>query len=112
MPKAPKITYTTLFADESIHPKYEAALKKFASKQLGRHHPMHIGAREVRSGAGEFEHRSPIDTSIVVSYFPIGQREHAKKAVEAAKLRKLLLFVIVFRSPSTCIRHDRYDGSQ
>ena len=86
MPKAPKkITYTTLFADETIHPKYEAALKRFASSQLGKHHAMHIGAKEVRSGAGEFEHRSPIDTSIVVSYFPIGQREHAKQAIEAAK---------------------------
>ncbi len=85
MPKAPKITYTTLFADESVHPKYEAALKKFASSQLGRHHTMRIGSKEVASEAGEFEHRSPIDTSIVVSYFPIGQREHAKKAIEAAK---------------------------
>jgi len=85
VPRAPKITYTTLFADESIHPKFEAALKRFASTQLGKHHAMHIGAKEVRSEAGEFEHRSPIDTSIVVSYFPIGQREHAKQAIEAAK---------------------------
>ena len=85
MPKAPKITYITLFADESIHPKYEAALKKFASTQLGKHHKMHIGAKEVTSEAGEFEHRSPIDTSIVVSYFPVGQREHAKQAIQAAK---------------------------
>ena len=85
MARAPKITYTTLSADESIHPKYEAALKKFAAKQLGKHHPMHIGAKEVRSDAGEFEHRSPIDTSIVVSYFPIGQREHAKQAIDAGK---------------------------
>jgi 1-pyrroline-5-carboxylate dehydrogenase len=85
VPKAPKITYITLFADESIHPKYEAALKKFASTQLGKHHKMHIGAKDVTSVVGEFEHRSPIDTSIVVSYFPIGQREHAKQAVEAAK---------------------------
>jgi 1-pyrroline-5-carboxylate dehydrogenase len=85
VPKAPKITYTTLFADKSIHPKYEAALKRFASKQLGKHHPMYIGSKEVRSDTGEFEHRSPIDTSIVVSYFPIGQREHARQAIEAAK---------------------------
>ncbi len=85
MPKAPKITYTTLFADESIHPKYEAALKKFATTQLGKHLKMHIGAKEVGSEAGEFEHRSPIDTSIVVSYFPIGRREHAKQAIDAAK---------------------------
>jgi len=85
VPKPPKITYTTLFADESIHPKYEAALKRFASTQLGKHHKMHIGSKEVQSDAGEFEHRSPIDTSIVVSYFPIGQREHARQAIEAAK---------------------------
>lgn len=85
MPPAPKITYVTLFADESIHPKYEAALKKFASTQLGKHHKMHIGFGEVESEAGEFEHRSPIDTTVVVSYFPIGQREHARRAVEEAK---------------------------
>ncbi len=85
MPKAPKITYTTLFADESVHPKYEAALKKFASTQLGRHHAMRIGGKEVSSEAGEFEHRSPIDTSIIVSYFPLGQREHARQAISAAK---------------------------
>ncbi|MDA4117009.1 MAG: aldehyde dehydrogenase family protein, partial [Thaumarchaeota archaeon] len=85
MPKAPKITYVTLFADESIHPKYEAALKKFASSQLGKHHAMRIGSKQVKSEAGEFEHRSPIDTSIVVSYFPIGQREHAKQAIDAAQ---------------------------
>jgi 1-pyrroline-5-carboxylate dehydrogenase len=85
LPKAPKITYVTMFADESIHPKYEAALKKFASTQLGKHHTMEIGGKKVESEAGEFEHRSPIDTSIVVSYFPIGQREHARQAIEAAK---------------------------
>ncbi len=79
-----KITYTTLFADESINPKFEAALKKF-EPQLGRSHPMYIGGQEVRSEAGEFEHRSPIDTSLVVGKFQVGTREHAKKAIEAAK---------------------------
>jgi 1-pyrroline-5-carboxylate dehydrogenase len=85
LPRATKITYVTMFADESIHPKYEAALKKFASTQLGKHHSMHIGGNKVESEAGEFEHRSPIDTSIVVGYFPVGKREHAKQAIEAAK---------------------------
>ena len=85
MAKAPKITYTTLFADESVHPKYEAALNKFTATELGKHHKMHIGTREVSSDAGEFEHRSPIDTKIVVAYFPIGQRQHAKQAIDAAK---------------------------
>ncbi len=79
-----KITYTTLFADESLDPKFEAAMKKFEPK-LGRSYPMYIGGREVLSDAGEFEHRSPIDTTIVVGRFQAGTREHAKQAIEAAK---------------------------
>lgn len=79
-----KITYTTLFADKTINPKYEAALEKFAPK-LGQRHPMFIGGKEVWSEAGEFEHRSPIDTSIVVGRFQTGTRAHARAAIEAAK---------------------------
>ena len=86
MPKTapPKITYVTLFADESIHPKYEAALKDF-EKNLGGRHPMYIGQDEVWSKAGEFEHRSPLDTSIVVGRFQVGLRTNAKAAIKAAK---------------------------
>jgi len=78
-----KITYTTLFADESLNPKFEAALKRLEAR-LGRSYPMFIGGKEVRSEAGEFEHRSPIDTSILVGRFQIGTREHARRAIEAA----------------------------
>jgi 1-pyrroline-5-carboxylate dehydrogenase len=81
---APKVTYVTLFADESIHPKYENALKKL-QKELGRRYPMYIGAREARSNAGEFEHRSPIDTDIVVGHFQVGKQEHARAAIREAK---------------------------
>ncbi|MGA2198326.1 MAG: aldehyde dehydrogenase family protein [Nitrososphaerales archaeon] len=85
MPKeAPKITYVTLFADESIHPKYEAAVKKM-SRSLGKHYRMHIGEETVESKDGEFAVRSPIDTSIVVGYFPVGNKKHAKAAVNAAR---------------------------
>jgi len=79
-----KITYVTLMADESLNPKFDEALKKFESK-LGRTYPMYIGGKEVYSDAGQFEHRSPIDTSIVVGKFQVGTREHARQAVEAAK---------------------------
>ena len=79
-----KITYTTLFADESLNPKFEEGLKRLESK-LGQSYPMYIGGKEVRSEAGEFEHRSPIDTSIVVGRFQIGTRDHAKQAIEAAR---------------------------
>jgi 1-pyrroline-5-carboxylate dehydrogenase len=81
--QAPKITYVTLFADESIHPKYEAAIKQF-SKSLGKHYEMHIGGESFSSQDGEFAVRSPIDTSIVVSHFPLGNRSHAKAAIDAA----------------------------
>jgi len=78
-----KITYVTLSADESIHPQYEAELKNF-EQTLGMHYPMHIGKSELYSEAGEFEHRSPIDTSIVVGHFQVGTRAHAKAAIAEA----------------------------
>ena len=85
MPKKPaKITYVTMAADESLHPRFEAALKRLSAR-LGASYPMHIGSEDVRSDAGEFETRSPIDTSIVVSRFPVGTREHAKRAIGAAR---------------------------
>src|SRR3989475_13185370 len=80
---APKVTYVTLFADESVHPRYEAALQKFG-RELGRRYPMYIGESEVRSKAGEFEHRSPIDTKVVVGYFQIGTAQNAREAIEEA----------------------------
>lgn len=81
---ARKVTYVTLLADESLDPKYDAAVKKLGG-ELGRSYPMYIGGKEVWSAAGEFEHRSPIDTSIVVGRFQIGTREHAKASIDAAK---------------------------
>lgn len=82
--QASKITYVTLFADESIHPKYEAAIRRF-SKSLGKHYKMQIGGDQVKSKDGEFAVRSPIDTSIVVGYFPLGGKKHAKAAVDTAR---------------------------
>ncbi len=78
-----KITYTTLFADESLHPKFEEALRAFKPK-LGRRYPMYIGAEKVWSKSGEFEHRSPIDSSILVGKFQVGTRAHARDAIKAA----------------------------
>lgn len=81
--KPAKVTYVTMMGDESLNPSYEAALKKL---ELGRSYPMYIGGKEAWSEAGEFEHRSPIDTSIVVGRFQIGTREHAKASIQAAKV--------------------------
>jgi len=79
-----KVTYTTLFADKTLDPKFDSALKRF-TPNLGQRHPMFIGGQEVWSDAGEFQHMSPIDTSIVVGRFQIGTRDHARAAIEAAK---------------------------
>jgi 1-pyrroline-5-carboxylate dehydrogenase len=79
-----KVTYVTLLADESIHPRYEEALKQ-VEKDFAKHHPMFINGRNVLAGEGEFEVRSPIDTSVILGYFQKGTAEHARKAIAATK---------------------------
>jgi 1-pyrroline-5-carboxylate dehydrogenase len=64
--------------------EYEAALERLRH-DLDEYYPMHIDGEEVQSDDGEFEHRSPIDTSIVVGHFQKGTRRHARLAIEAAK---------------------------
>ena len=81
---ASKITYVTLSADEKIDSEYEAALARFRH-DLDEYYPMYIEGEEVRSDEGEFVHRSPIDTSIVVGHFQKGTGTHARLAIEAAK---------------------------
>ena len=83
MPEA-KITYVTLLADPSIHPKYEAALKEIET-ELGKHHSMFIDGRRVTVGDNEFDVRSPLDTKILLGYFQKGTGQHARKSIESAK---------------------------
>ncbi|WP_460173309.1 L-glutamate gamma-semialdehyde dehydrogenase [Vulcanisaeta sp. JCM 14467] len=78
-----KITYVTLFADESIHPKYEEALTVVEREYLGRRYPMYIAGKEVYTDK-EFEKRSPIDTDILIGRFQRGTKEHAIQALEIA----------------------------
>jgi 1-pyrroline-5-carboxylate dehydrogenase len=79
-----KITYSTLSADnEELQSSFDAALEKVRG-ELGRSYPMLIGGEE-RRGEQEFEDRSPIDSAIVVSRFPVGTRQDARDAIAAAK---------------------------
>jgi 1-pyrroline-5-carboxylate dehydrogenase len=79
-----KITYSTLSADnEELQSAFDAAVDKVRG-ELGRSYPMIIGGEE-RRGAQEFEDRSPIDTEIVVSRFPVGTRQDVRDAVAAAQ---------------------------
>jgi 1-pyrroline-5-carboxylate dehydrogenase len=79
-----KLTYVTLLADPSIHPKYESALKKVEA-DFGKHHPMFINGRKVLATEGEFDVRSPLDTKILLGYFQKGNGQYARKAIEAGK---------------------------
>jgi len=79
-----KLTYVTLLADPSIHPKYEAALKQIET-EFGKHHPIFIDGRKVLAGEGEFDVRSPLDTKILLGYFQKGNAKYARKAIEAGK---------------------------
>jgi 1-pyrroline-5-carboxylate dehydrogenase len=79
-----KITYATLSADnEELQASFDAAVLRVRG-ELGRSYPMLIGAEE-RQGTQEFEDRSPIDTQIVVSRFPIGTRRDVQDAIAAAR---------------------------
>jgi 1-pyrroline-5-carboxylate dehydrogenase len=79
-----KITYATLSADnEELQASFDAAVERVRG-ELGHSYPMLIGGEE-RLGAQEFEDRSPIDSQIVVSRFPIGTRQDVQDAVAAAR---------------------------
>src|SRR5438132_3494649 len=79
-----KITYATLSADnEELQAAFDRALEA-ARAQLGQRYPMLIGD-ERRFADKEFEDRSPIDSSLVVSRFPVGSRKDVQDAVAAAR---------------------------
>lgn len=80
-----KVTYVTLFSDPTIHPRFEEALSIVSQKYLGRRYPMYIGGEEVWSEAGEFEDRSPIDTSILLGKFQRARQADIKKAIDVAE---------------------------
>ncbi len=79
-----KITYATLSADNAkLQESFDRAAE-WARGELGKSYPMLIGS-ELRESNDAFEHRSPIDTDIVVSRFPRGTRQDVADAVGAAR---------------------------
>ena len=82
--KVPRITYATL----SIAPKddqaYDAAVVEVRAR-LGTRFSMYINGEKWASTGEEMTHPSPVDTRIVVSYFPKGSRDDAKSAIDAAR---------------------------
>jgi 1-pyrroline-5-carboxylate dehydrogenase len=79
-----KITYATLSADNAeLQESFDRAVE-WARGELGQSYPMLIGSEE-RTHPETFEHRSPIDTDLVVSRFPVGTREDVRDAIAAAR---------------------------
>ncbi len=79
-----KITYATLSADnEELQSAFDRAVIT-ARGQLGDRYPMLIGD-ERRFSDDQFEDRSPIDTNVVVSRFPVGTAADVQDAIAAAR---------------------------
>jgi 1-pyrroline-5-carboxylate dehydrogenase len=68
--------------EHDFHKRYEEAITVVRS-QFGRKYTMLIDGRPVRSTKW-FAHISPIDTRLVLGYFPRGELRHVRKAIEAA----------------------------
>jgi 1-pyrroline-5-carboxylate dehydrogenase len=70
-------------AEEEFHNRYSEAVTEIKS-QFGRKYAMIIDGNNVTS-AKTSVHRSPIDTRIVLGYFPFASKSHVRAAIKTAK---------------------------
>jgi 1-pyrroline-5-carboxylate dehydrogenase len=82
--KIPRVTYATLKITANDDQAYDKAVALVRNK-LGSRFTMYINGEEWASTGEEMSHPSPVDTRIVVSYFPKGSRGDAKSAISAAR---------------------------
>ncbi len=83
-PKVQRITYATLKITPKDDATYDNAVQLVRSR-LGGRFAMYINGEKWASTGEEMPHPSPVDTRVIVSYFPKGTREDAKSAVDAAR---------------------------
>lgn len=83
-PKVPRITYATLKVTPEDDKAYEKAVAQTKAK-LGNHYPIFINGEKRAATGEEMAHASPLDTRIIVSYFPKGTPDNVKSALAAAK---------------------------
>lgn len=81
--KLPKITYSTLAVTPNDDEAYDRAVAN-SRRDLGAHYSMFMNGEKWNSTGEEFEHPSPINTRIIVSHFPKGNRDDARAAIDAA----------------------------
>ncbi len=82
--KPSRITYATLSVTPKDDVAYEAAVHAARAK-MGARYAMYVNGEKWASTGEEMAHPSPIDTRIIVSYFPKGTRDDAKSAIDAAR---------------------------
>jgi 1-pyrroline-5-carboxylate dehydrogenase len=75
--------FTMEKAEGQFHDRYEKAVEQVRS-EFGRTYTLIIGGKEITT-ATTVAHTSPIDTRIVMGHLPIGNANHARKAIAAAK---------------------------
>jgi 1-pyrroline-5-carboxylate dehydrogenase len=102
--------------EDVFHKRYEEAIEKI-KLQFGRKYTMWIDGKTVRS-AKSFVHFSPLDTRIILGYFPKGNLKHVKSAIEAAsktfeKWRKTdyRKRIRIFRSAADMIVEKKFELS-
>src|SRR5208337_2523967 len=83
-PKVPRITYATLKVTPDDDKAYDEAVEQVRAK-LGNHYPMLINGENRAATGEEMAHVCPIDTGIIVSYFPKGTSDDVKAAIAAAR---------------------------
>jgi 1-pyrroline-5-carboxylate dehydrogenase len=82
--KISRVTYATLSVTRRDDDAYEEAVERVRHR-LGGQFSMHLSGNEWVSTGEYASHASPMDTRIVVSYFPKGTRDDARAAIVAAR---------------------------
>ena len=82
--KVARITYATMKITAEDDRAYDSAVEKVRG-QLGTRFAMYVNGEKWVGTGEEAPHASPVNTRLVVSYFPKGKREDAKAAIDAAR---------------------------
>lgn len=69
--------------EELFHDEYQRSVQK-VRREFGRRYPLLIGGKKLEANK-TFIHRSPVDTRILIGYFPRSSTKDTEDAVNAAK---------------------------
>ncbi len=82
--KSNHVTYASLKITPNDDLTYDQSVKRVQSR-FGKHFSMYINGERWVSSGDQFAHHSPVDNRIILSYFPNGNRDDAKMAIDAAR---------------------------